>query len=173
MRQLSGDSVLLCWQAKDLFSERGGERLAGALVGEVEQQRRHRNAPRVYRPEVRAPRRLAFTSLDAHPVIGLAAGIEAVVDAQEIRRTLALGGHRYALHRMRLTVGEVHVEHHAFRPTSLKQLAQQIGAVAHWRVPDGLARLVVADGEAQRNRRHAEQTAFDGASYGAGIVHVV
>src|SRR6516165_6007779 len=105
MHQLCADSVLLCWQAKDLFANRGGKRLAGAFVGEVELQRRHRNAPRVYRPEVRAPWRLAFASLDAHPVIGFAAGIEAVVDAQEIRRTLALGGHRYALHCLRLTVG--------------------------------------------------------------------
>src|SRR6478672_6485811 len=170
--RVSGDTVLL-WQAKDLFAERRGERLKRALVGKIELQRRHRDAPRLHRPEIGASRLLGFAALDADPVIRLAARIEPVVDAQEIRRALALSGHRHTFDRARLAVRKIDVEHDAFGPSRLQQLAQQLAAVAHRRLPDWFAGLVVADGEAQRDRRHAEQGALDGAGNCPRIVDVV
>src|SRR4029077_3582375 len=122
---------------------------------------------RLHRPEVGAFRRLGFAALDAYPVIGLAAGIEAVLDAEQVRIALALRGHRHALDGIGRAIRKIDVEHHALGPSCLEQLAEQVPAMTHWRVPDWSAGLVVADGEAKRDRPHAEQHAFDGAGNGA------
>src|SRR6185312_6084019 len=112
-------------------------------------ERRHRDAARMHRPQIRSLRWPGFASLDADPVIRLAARIEPVLDAQKVWIALALTGDRHALHLAGFAIREIDVQHHALRPAGFEQLLHQPGAMAHRRVPNRLTGLVLADGEAE------------------------
>ena len=56
-------------------------------------------------------------------VIGFAARIEPVLDAEQAGIALPLLGRNHALHLVGLAVGKVDVEHDAFGPAGVKQLA--------------------------------------------------
>src|ERR1039457_4205559 len=135
-----------------LFAERKAKLLARFVVGEVKLQRRDRDAPRLHGPEVGAFRRPAFAALDADPVIRLAASIEPVLDAEIVGIALTLAGYHHALDRAWAAVGKIDVEHHALAPAGLEQLPQERRTMAHRRFPFRRAGLVLADGEAERDR---------------------
>ena len=88
------------------------------------------------------------------------------------RIALALVGRDRSFDLIRGAGREVDVEHNAFRPARVEQLAHELSPVAHRRLPIGRARLGAPfrlERQAHGHRRDAEQSALDRAGDLIGI----
>src|ERR1700687_1606646 len=75
-----------------------GEASHERLVGEIDAQRRDRDALVLDRPDVGAARDRPAFALEGDPVIGIAAAVGARLDAHQLLVALALGANGDALH---------------------------------------------------------------------------
>src|SRR5262245_21647156 len=107
-----------------------------ALVGKVEEQRRHRDVAGIDGGKVGALGGVGAAALEGQPIVGVAPGVAALVDGEEAGVATALNRDHGAGDLAGLPVGKVDVHHGGRRPVHRQQLAQETRRMRKGRLPE-------------------------------------